>query len=484
MVVFYGVMASWAFQFVTAIPLVLSILYYSADLRLLLTLPLRPRQIVAAKGILLYAYCFPVNLLLLMPALCVYAGHTGLTAALAGTGLVQIFLTPLLPLALASLFVIGLTKIVNLSRFRLALEVAGMALGVALLIAFQVFLSRTTLASVQGGSPSSLAGLTDTWAHLERLLPPLAWAARGAVAGSGPVPILLDLLATSVMAGIALALAPLNFLHDVMERREVSRRVHRKAAFLPSAAAPRGVTRQLVGREWAILSSNSTFIFEAIGELLVLPLVLGVYGLILPRQMTSQAVQFMVHMPVLSVALMGVLVLMTSLATVSSTSLSREGPRLGLSLLLPIAGRVQVKAKLVFHLLFFSTAYIVDLAIVWVLFRFPPVSLVFMIPGGIALQVVAFIAGIFFDLKRPLLTWTHPQQAMKNNANALTGIGSAAAITVAAVLPFALLVLGGFPPFLGGCFSAGLSILLAAVLLPRLMAFADRQFAGGLEMGG
>jgi ABC-2 type transport system permease protein len=365
-----------------------------------------------------------------------------------------------------------------------ALEVAGMAVAIVGLIGFQVLLSRTTITTSMGSTTApGLGGFTDMWAGLKAALPPFAWAAEGAVAGSGPLPILLDLAATAAMCALALALAPLNFLHDVMERRGVARGRKRRAAVVARESASRGVRRQLLSREWAILASNSTFIFEAVGELLVLPLLLTVYGFAVPRELLSTIVQYIVGMPVLSIGLMGVLVLMTSLTTVSSTSISREGPRLGLSLTVPVAGRVQVQAKLVFHLLFFTTAYLVDLVIVGVLFRFPLVSLVYMVPGGIALQVVSFCAGMFFDLKRPFLTWTHPQQAMKNNANALSGIGVSAGITVAVTLPMALLVLKGFPSLLGGAITAAAAILLAVILLPRLLAFADRQYAGGLEVG-
>jgi ABC-2 type transport system permease protein len=479
LVMFYGILGSWAFLFVTAIPLVLSILYYSSDLRMLLTLPVRPLQIVMAKSLLLYGYSLPVNILLLTPALVLYAGASGLSTAVVVSGLVHLFLTPLLPLSLAALLVIGLTKVVNLSRYRLALEVAGMALGVVLLIGFQVLLSRTTMASMEGGGTQALSGLTNAWSRLSGSLPPVGWAASGFVSGSGPLPVVLDLVVTAAVAAVALVLAPVNFLHDVMERREATSRRRRRVG--AETGAPRNVTRRLVGREWAILSSNSTFIFEAVGELLVLPLLLGVYGLILPKAIIGPAVQFISGMPALGIALMGVLVLMTSLTTVSATSLSREGPKLALSLTLPVNGRVQVRAKLFFHLLFFSTAYVVDLAIVWVLFRFPPISLLFMLPGGIALQIVAFMAGIFFDLKRPLLTWTHPQQAMKNNLNALSGIGSSAAVTVAVAGPFAYLALTGFNALAAGCLSAAVGVVLAALLLPRLMAFADKQYGGGLE---
>jgi len=116
--------------------------------------------------------------------------------------------------------------------------------------------------------------------------------------------------------------------------------------------------RRLLGREWSILSSNSTFIFQAAGELLVLPLILAIYGLILPKQILAQAMQFISSTPALSIALMGVIVLMTSLTTVSSTSISREGTRMALSLSIPVAGRTQVKAKLYFHLLLFPPPFL------------------------------------------------------------------------------------------------------------------------------
>jgi ABC-2 type transport system permease protein len=339
---------------------------------------------------------------------------------------------------------------------------------------------------MQGGQPQALAGFTDVYASIERALPPVAWAAKGFVVGSGPVPLLLSLLLTAALFAIALVLAPVNFLHDVMERRELGR-VRKRAtgsAFIAARSAPRSAVRRLMGREWSVLVSNSTFIFQAVAELLVLPLILVVYGFIIPKQYLSMAMQFISAMPVLSLAAMGVLVLMTSLTTVSSTSLSREGHGMALSLSLPVPGRAQVKAKLYFHVLFFSSAYLVDLAIVWILFRFPLVSLWFMVPGGIALQIVAFIVGISFDLRRPLLNWTHPQQAMKNNSNAMSGIGISTAIVVVILGPAILLAFKAVNAFLLGCCAAGVGIVLAVVLLPRLYALADKQYNGGLEMGG
>jgi len=487
MVVFYGLFISWAFLFVSSVPIVLSVLYYSNDLRFLLTLPVRPVQIVAAKALLVYGYCLPIHLLLFVPSLWLYAGAVGFSAPLVISGILSLFVTQLFPLALSILFSLGLMKVVNLSRFRVALEVAGMALAIVLLIGLQVVLSRTTIGSVTGeGSPQMLTGFAGMFATLERALPPVAWAARGFVVGSGPTPILCSLVVTAVLLALVSLLAPLNFLADVMERREMQkgRKGSASAVRAASNSAPRGIVRGLVGREWAILSSNSTFIFQAVGELLVLPLILGIYSLMIPKSILSQAMSFITAMPILSMALTALTVLMTSLTTVSATSISREGRHMALSLSLPVSGRDQVRAKLYFHLLFFATAYVVDLAILWFVFRYPLVSLVYMFPAGIGLQIVGFVVAISFDLKRPILKWTHPQQAMKNNMNAISGMGTMAGIVVIIMGPAILWVLKGGNSFLIGCGVAVVGVTLAAVLLPRLYAFADRQYGGGLEMAG
>jgi hypothetical protein len=145
---------------------------------------------------------------------------------------------------------------------------------------------------------------------------------------------------------------------------------------------------------------------------------------------------------------------------------------------------MHLAAKLLFHLLLFFPAYLVDLAIVYALFGLPPLSLLFMVPGGLAFQVLGFMTGIFFDLRRPYVKWTHPQQAMKSNINAGAGIGVSLGFIAAFAAPAAFLLARGISPFLIGCGIALAAIVLDLILLPRLLGFADRQYGGGLEMGG
>jgi ABC-2 type transport system permease protein len=488
LLLFYALLGSWLLIFVTAVPLALSTLYYSKDLSLLLSLPIRPAQIVAAKALLLYLYCLPVNIILLVPALWVFFAAYGAPAAAVVSAVIHLVVSPVFPLALVALGVLGLEKVVNLSRFRIALEVVGMTLGIALVLGMQVALSRAAFNALQGGGFPGQGPFADQFASLARALPPVAWAARGFIPSAGPLPLALSLLVSFAALTSVFLLVPLGFVRDALEKREAPR----TRGSAPSAArraverggAPRGVTRSLMRREWSILASSSTYIFEAVAEVLILPLLLGIYALILPKDILRQAAGFITSTPAASLIIMAVLVLLTSLTTVSSTSLSREGRLLALSLTIPVRGREQVGAKLLLHLLFFSSAYLMDLCICYVFFRFPLVSLVFLVPGGLALQVGGFALSIFFDLKKPFLEWTHPQQAMKSNMNALAGIGGCAALVAALAGPSALLVLRGVNPFVIGCGAAGVGVALAAVLLPRVLSYADQRYGGGLQMEG
>ncbi len=485
---FYGLLLSWAFLFVTGIPIALSVMAYSKDLQLLRVLPVRPAQIVAAKGFLLYLYALPMSTLMLLPAVVISAGPLGMSAAFWLAAAVHLLVSPLLPVALSVFVVLGLMRLVDLSRFRTALEVAGMAVGLALVIGLQTFLQRTMVSTMRGGQFTAVAQFPDLFAVLARALPPLAWAARSFVAGVGPVPLAASLGLTVACAAAAFAVAPLGFLRDSAERAGGRSRRRRTGAGAAETVAALGrggsVVRSLVAREVSILSSNSTFIFQGVAEVLILPLLLVIYSFVLPREISGQALGFITTVPWSGPALLGVLVLMTNLTTVSSTSISREGRLFGLSLSIPVSGRTQLRAKLALHMVLYGAAFLIDCGIAIALFRVAPVALVYYLPAGLAFQVVGFCFGMFLDLKRPMLKWTHPQQAMKNNTNALGAMGGTAAVVIVVGGPSAFAIAKGASPFLVGCAVALVAIVLAAVLLPRLMAFADRQYAGGLELAG
>ncbi len=103
-------------------------LYYSRDTRGLIPLPIKPFNLVLSKTILLYLYTLPLHLLLLIPALVIYGLPQPFSLEYALAAVVQLLLGSTVPLALAVLLVFILTKLVNLSRYRVAIELSGMVM--------------------------------------------------------------------------------------------------------------------------------------------------------------------------------------------------------------------------------------------------------------------------------------------------------------------------------------------------------------------
>jgi ABC-2 type transport system permease protein len=334
------------------------------------------------------------------------------------------------------------------------------------------------------GGEITAGGLPDLFSAFARALPPVAWAAEGYIGAKALPADVLSLLATLGSFTVVMALAPLNFLRDVSERGEMKRerKITEGGAELGALVPLRSVRMSLLRREWAVITSNSTFIFQLIAELLVLPLILLIYALVLPKEILGQALDFISASPLMGLIVLAVLVMMTNISSLSSTSLSREGKLFSLSLTMPASGRTQVMAKLALHMILLFTAYLVNIAVVFALIRLPPRTLVFLLPAGPIFEIFGFSCGIFFDLKRPVLKWTHPQQAVKNTLNAMIAPAGMFILIIVLGIPSFFLIRAGIDPFLLGCLIPVVPLILDAVLLPRILGYAERQYGGGLEM--
>jgi hypothetical protein len=71
---------------------------------------------------------------------------------------------------------------------------------------------------------------------------------------------------------------------------------------------------------------------------------------------------------------------------------------------------------------------------------------------------------------------------MKQNMNVVGGMGGIFGLIVLLGAPSALLMMKGVDPFLVGCLFPVVPLVLDVVLFPRLLAFADRQYGGGLQV--
>src|SRR5690606_34268248 len=109
------------------------------DARLLMSWPLRPREILAAKFVTILVSEYLTIAFFLAPVYYVYLRDVAVNGWFIPSALIVFLLTPVVPLALASLLVVVLMRFVSVSRKRDLFTIVGGLLGLALAIGFQYF---------------------------------------------------------------------------------------------------------------------------------------------------------------------------------------------------------------------------------------------------------------------------------------------------------------------------------------------------------
>ncbi len=500
MLLLYALLLSWVFVFVINISIALSVLYFARDTELLLTLPVTPLSVIGAKILLISLYIFPLHLFLMLPALFIY------TNALVSLGAIHIFnlvllwfsgifFVPLVPISLSIIFTMLLTKIANLSRYKTTVEIFGGILALFIVLAFQLFITRATTGSVNSGYFSNLTQLPNIYKNLTENLPFLKWFYN--------TPLMFSLL-SAILLWLSIVTVQSTFLHDFTRGRETytgkgarknrgensslseSETTVKKHTLSTKTLTTSSPITALVKREWAILTSNSTFLFEGASEVLLVPIIFIVFGLFAGGNNSFSKIKSFLAIPSVS-AIAGLIVLaivtfMTGLNGISATSISREGKSFYLNLTLPISGKTQIISKWVFHLIIFSPAFLIDSLLFLLLFGINLISLIFIIPASFTVTTLFYIVSITMDLKRPTLKWSHPQQAMKQNLNTLASMG----ITIAIILIFGgfswLLLKLGVNPLVIGIIIAILCGIADLILLPILFRYADRRYLYEMEL--
>jgi len=469
-------LVSVVFLFLSVLPICLSVFFFSRDTRLLVTLPVKPFAICLAKIMEIYFFALPIQALVLIPAFVLYFinGQGSLYFVIAA--LLNLLLFPFLPLCLVLLLVFCIVKFINIFRYKILFEVLGMLVIVLALLVFQVFLSRSMLAQPLANM-DVITALNNQLMRLIALLAPFVWIARGYLPQEF-VMLGVSLLLYAGLTAITLLILNRSYIAVYIARCDTALVKQKKSAVL----APVRSMKPLIGlirKEFMLLFSDSTFIFETAGELLILPLLLIIYSLVIPAAYMSQLLTMIGSMQGLTLIVYAILLAMTAINTVAPTSLSREGRLFVISLLLPVPGRIHVLAKLLVQLILFLSAYWVNLAIIFVNFHLPLLDLIYLIPGGAFFICLTFMLTILPDLKKPYLTWKHPMEAMKQNPNLLFGMGTALLCIGVLIGLGVLLHFLGLAQFLTGLLLTLIIGTAAAFIMPGFLRFADKVYSGG-----
>ena len=444
----FGILAGQILILLFGIYYVIASFYFARDLEFLIPLPLRPGEVMASKfAVIVINEYLTVAAVVLPVVVTVGVLARGGAGYWVNAALVYLAL-PIIPLAVVSIVVVAMMRVINFSRKKDALILIGSLVLIGVSFAVQVGLGRSAGNGGPGASAQAVAAFfTSPNSLLNKVgavFPPGIWATKAIAGGFGGEGLanLALLLGVSVVAfaGMVVAAERLFYRGLVglaettgkrrrLTRDEMSRRV----------SSGRRAFAAIFGREWKIMNRTPIFLLNGVLVGVFVPAIFvlmatlsrggsgGGSGPVGRGGGGSDPMALLGTMMSANplVVILGAALFMTICGSVNGTAsstFSREGAQFWISRTIPVAAREQAEAKFLHSYLVAMLGVATASVVAAVFLHLRAAHLVPAVGLSLVAGVLLTSVGMMIDLARPLLDWTNPQKAIKQNLNVLLAL--------------------------------------------------------------
>lgn len=408
-----------------------SIIYRGKDITLASTLPVSDEELLVSRLLIAYILYFPIYVGIVLPGIVVAAFLEGVSFLFVMGSLALLLLGPLLPLSLALLMATLLVRLSKGRRFKMFEQLFSFAviLGFSLTMITAFSRNMGEGSTFQVDFQTMMVTMGATFTTLTKALP--LFVMQAGMLWSCPDFVLQALLLLVLSSTICLVVGRgyARSLSLVVSSQSVTRKETQQGK--QKSYRVMSIQGTLIVRELEVIKSQSVFMIELVGELLVPLILLGVYALTGVLGEIQGVASRVATSPYLPYGLVLGVLLLSGISMLSSTSVSRQGTLFALDKVLPLRPSDFVKAKLALHLLLVGTTTLIYLVLSVQFFKLTLLYLLWMVPFALLVVFSNAAFGLAIDYKRPLLNWSIPQQAMKSNMNGLLGMGVSLVVLVA-----------------------------------------------------
>ncbi len=400
---------------------VLSTFYFSRDLETLIALPLKPWQVMASKFATILVNEYLIMALVVVPPFAAFGvldrrgpGYWLLAALV-------FLLLPVIPLALAGLLVVVMMRFVNISRKKDFFILAGSLVILSVMLALQFGLARTR-------NPQDLIPLMTSPDGPVRLIgerfPPSVWASRllaAGVHGRGALDFVLFVGGSALIFAALLWLSERLFYRGLigLSERAAGKRGLSRAQVDARITAGRRPVRAILAREWKLMNRTPIFLLNGILSVVLIPVILALTMTVGDASGPMAALRQMGRLdaPTEIFIAAAVFLVCGCLNGTGSSTFSREGAQFWISKVIPVDPARQAFGKFLHSYLVAALGTVTGAVAMTAMFHLAWPRLAAAAALSLLAAVFLTCVNMAVDLARPLLAWTNPQKAIKQNLN-------------------------------------------------------------------
>ncbi|OLS02990.1 putative ABC transporter permease subunit [Tissierella creatinophila] len=427
-----GFLASQVMVFLFGLIYVMSKYYFSNDLAQLVPLPIKPSYIIGSKFMTLMISEYLTSLPIILPFIFIYGIKGGEGVLYWIYSILLVITVPVIPLVLSSILIMIFMKYTNIGRRKDLIRTISAVVFILLMVYAQFKINAITQKALMEGEDFLINLVKDSNLLVKNLgltFPPSIWASLSLsnyLNITGLVYLLIFVGAGVLSFIIMIYLSESLFFDGLIGNIEVSAskgRAGRKTSI-------KDITKQtkpyiaLAKKEIIMLFKTPIYLLNSIGGVIMIPIILVMSTISNGDEFMEIVTIFIKTKPeLITLVGIGFIVSLGMLNSVGSTTFSREGKNFWIQRTLPIKVSDQIVGRVLASIAIQILGLIAMITSLLFTIKLDMKAIILISTLGLLGSIPMTEIGMIIDITRPLLTWTNPQQAMKQNLNVLIGMG-------------------------------------------------------------
>lgn len=425
-----GFLGSQLMVFFFGLMYVMSKYYFSNDLNHLVPLPIKPSHILTSKFVTIMVSEYLTSMPIFLPFVIIYGLKTRAAILYWIYAILGAVFLPVIPLVISSLAIMILMKYTNIKGKRDQLRIIAAGGFMIFVIWLQLKIQQISQNAIIQGDNFMFNLARDANLLVRSLgvaFPPSMWGALS-LANYDEFLGLSNLLLYSLVSILSFLLMIIAseklFFDGLIGNIEVSasKGKNKKQNLDKTMTATRPYLA-IARKETKMLFKTPIYLMNSVGGVIIVPIILVMSVLTGEASMGPISEILYGNMDFVVLIGIGMIGVLGMLNSVGVTTFSREGSNFWIMRTLPIKAEDQILGRLLASLFIQVIGALVLIVSIFFVIKLDIVNIILIILIGLLASIPMTLLGMIIDIVRPMLSWTNPQQAMKQNFNVLIGMG-------------------------------------------------------------